>query len=455
MTGSKGPSVLVVAADPGLRRGVATALEGAWRVHAAQPSELRDPAGFVDVCGAVAVLDGREGERGLAALAPIRGLAASARLVLAGHVADEKLLEAALDLLRPAAALPWPAPAALLRHAVSSSLPAGPCGEGARPGQRRAPALLGVSAAIRSVLDEVRRVAPSNLPVLILGETGTGKELVARSVHEHSPRSRGPFVPMNCGALPEALLEGELFGFQRGAFTGAQRDKPGLFEQADGGTLFLDEIGDMPPSLQVKLLRVLESGEVRRLGDTRTRHVDVRIVSATHRPLEEMVVEGSFRQDLLYRLNAVAIAVPPLRRRRVDIPFLAQHFAEEFGAAQARRIALADDFLDALAVHDFPGNVRELRNAVERAIALAAPGEPVCAEHLPEALRGQPVTEPGPGAPRTLRERLEQVERSTIRAALRESGGNLTRAAAALGVSRVGLRQKMKRLGIAPAPRSR
>jgi two-component system response regulator GlrR len=217
--------------------------------------------------------------------------------------------------------------------------------------------------------------------VLILGETGTGKELVARSLHERSPRSEQPFVALNCGALPQSLLESELFGHQRGAFTGAERDKPGLFELVDAGTLFLDEIGDTSQGLQVRLLRVLEAQEVRRIGDTETRPVDVRLVSATHHDVERMVKDGEFRQDLFYRLNTVILHVPPLRARRGGIRLLAQEFAAELGTAHRRTVSLAEDCLAALDSLDWPGNVRELRGVVERGIAMAFPG------HRKEKLR--------------------------------------------------------------------
>jgi len=300
------------------------------------------------------------------------------------------------------------------------------------------------------VIAQVRQIASTRVPVLILGETGTGKELVARAIHEESPRAGKPFVAINCGALPEQLLESELFGHERGAFTGAERAKRGLFEQANGGTLFLDEVGDTSPALQVKLLRVLETGELRALGATATRRVEVRIVSATHRDLELAVEEGRFRQDLLYRLNTVTIDLPPLRRRRVDIPFLAQHFAEEFGEANARRITLDEDFLEALAAHDFPGNVRELRNAVERAIALTRPGESVSAQQLPSGIGESRAREAlAASASGSLRERVLRVEEAAIREALERHCGNRTHAAAELGLSRLGLRNKMKRMGIA------
>jgi transcriptional regulator with PAS, ATPase and Fis domain len=307
-------------------------------------------------------------------------------------------------------------------------------------------ALLGVSGAIREVIEQIRQIAPTPIPALILGETGTGKELVARAIHEQSPRQSKPFVAVNCGALPDSLLESELFGHKQGSFTGAHRDKRGLFEEADGGTIFLDEIGDTSPALQMKLLRVLETKEIRPLGDTRTIRVDARVVSATHRDLETAIEAGGFRQDLFYRLNAVTIYVPPLRRRRVDIPFLAQHFAEEFGAGDARRIALSDEFLDTLSEREFPGNVRELRNAVERAIALASPGEPVTGAHLEPVSRG--ADSAGLDLSGSLKEVVDRVESAAIRAALEQSDGNRRQAAKTLGLTPPGLRYKLKRLGL-------
>jgi two-component system response regulator HupR/HoxA len=320
--------------------------------------------------------------------------------------------------------------------------------EKARAG--REPALLGASQAMAEVLERIRQVAPSRVPVLILGETGTGKELVARAVHRLSGRAGGPLVAVNCGAMPDSLLESELFGFRRGAFTGADFSRQGLFEQASGGTLFLDEIGDTTPALQAKLLRAIEEQEVRPLGATETVRVDARVVSATHRDLDAAVEEGAFRQDLLYRLNTVTIHVPPLRERREDIPVLAQHFADQFGEEHARRITLGEDFLEALCERDLPGNVRELRNAVERAIALTPPGEPVSAKRLGQ-LDG-PASSPRARRRGTLRERVRQVEIEAIQEALLRCEGNRTRAAQALGLSRLGLRQKMRRLGLERSP---
>ncbi len=377
---------------------------------------------------------------------PICELPAGRARVLVTRDLSDGLLEDAIRRLNPAAVLKAPVQAPALRLAVRRALPGEDLGRGARENQRPAPIVLGVSAAIRDVLEQVRKIAPSGLPVLILGETGTGKELVARSIHLESPRAEEPFVTVNCGALPETLLESELFGYRRGAFTGAADSKRGLFQEADRGTLFLDEIGDTSPAFQVKLLRAIEAQEIRPLGTTESVHFDVRIVSATHQDLEAAVERGTFRRDLLYRLNSVVIELPPLRRRRVDIPFLAQHFAEEFGEAHARRVTLGEDFLDSLARQEFPGNIRELRNAVERAIALTGPGETVCAGRL-DGL-GQlhsHATIPTEGS---LRERIELVETAAIQDALERFQGNRTRVAEALGVSRLGLRQKMRRLGL-------
>ncbi len=303
-----------------------------------------------------------------------------------------------------------------------------------------------ISAAMDDLLSRVEKVAAMRAAVLVRGETGTGKELIARALHDRGPRADRPFVAVNCGALPEELLESELFGYVRGAFTGADRDKEGLFEHADAGTLFLDEIGDTPPTFQVKLLRAIETGEIRPVGARGTKRVDVRIVSATHRDLDEAVAAGTFRQDLLYRLNALMIEVPPLRERKIDIPLLAAHFAEEIGADLGRCIKLGEDFLRSLADRSFPGNVRELRNAVERAIAFRDNDEEVGPE---TAKASGPELAPERLGTGTLKEQVERLERAAIAAALTRFEGNRSHAAEALGLSRPGLRQKMRRLGLA------
>ncbi|MBW1686716.1 MAG: sigma-54-dependent Fis family transcriptional regulator [Deltaproteobacteria bacterium] len=445
------PVVIVVARAPRLRRGVTAALTPEFAVHELQPNKALDPARWLDAAGMVVVLDAEDDETTLEALESLSAVPAAAALVLLLEAdAPEDLIDSALEQLAPHQVLNAPVAAPVLRYAVRRALPSHTPGQGARPNHRPAQALLGVSSAIREVIDQIRQIAPTHIPALILGETGTGKELVARAIHEQSPRCGGLFVAINCGALPDSLLESELFGHRKGSFTGADRDKRGLFEHADGGTILLDEVGDTSPALQMKLLRVLENKEIRPLGDTQTIRVDVRVVSATHRNLEAAIEEGSFREDLYYRLNALTIYVPPLRRRRVDIPFLAQHFAEELGAAHARRITLQEDFLESLTRRDFPGNVRELRNAVERAIALATPGEPVTSEHLEPPPRESIITPLDLGD--TLKELVDRVETEAIRTTLERFGGNRRRAAEALGLSRPGLRYKLRRLGLEPSP---
>ncbi len=444
------PELLVVAEEASERRSIAAALGDGFALRLLPPSALRSTAASIDVACAIALLDTRRPETELEALAPLRDLAAGRALILLVAGPGDERARQALALLAPARVLAHPVPAALLRFNVDSVLEASARGKGARDAHRPAVALLGVSAAIRELLDQIRRVAPTRSPVLVLGETGTGKELVARAVHAGSPRAARPFVAVNCGALPAALLESELFGHARGAFTGADRARRGLLEEAHEGTLFLDEIGDMPAELQVKLLRALETGEVRPLGSSGVRSVDVRIISATHRDLEAAIEAGEFRQDLYYRINTVSLYLPPLRRRRVDIPFLAQHFAETFGAANARRIVLDEAFIEAISRLDFPGNVRELRNNVERAIALAQPGERVGLEHLPPAPRRSTPPAKPPPAGTTLREAVDELERELIASALARHAGNRTRPAAELGLSRLGLRKKLERLSGAP-----
>ena len=295
--------------------------------------------------------------------------------------------------------------------------------------------ILGDSPALLAALDLVDRVAPTDLPVLLGGEPGTGKELFARRVHTHSRRASGPFVAINCGALAPTLLESTLFGHVRGAFTGADKPRRGLFGEADGGTLFLDEVGDMEPALQVRLLRVLESGEVLPVGADRPVHVDVRVVAATWRDLGARVAEGAFRDDLYWRLRGVEVHLPPLRDRGEDILQLARHFLAGFGGDR--------DFTDAagaaLVAHAWPGNLRELRFAVQRAAVMAG-RRPIDAADL-----GLTVAAPdGTG----LAAQVEALERRAIRAALAAEGGNRSRTARRLGLSRQGLLNKMERFGL-------
>jgi two-component system NtrC family response regulator len=290
--------------------------------------------------------------------------------------------------------------------------------------------LIGTGAAMQRVRDRIAKVAPTNSTVLILGETGSGKELVARAVHEQSARADMPLVAINCGALPESLIESELFGHRKGAFTGADEHRVGLFEVANGGTLFLDEIGELPRAMQSKLLRVLESGEIRRVGDNQSLQVDVRVVCATHRNLEQMVEADEFREDLMYRINTFEIHVPPLRERIADIPELAHHLYCRFRPSASRsRELFTLETLDSLQAHIWPGNVRELANVIEHA-TIVSEGPPVTPDDLPRrfASRGLRRRVLGPVA-------LRDLEMQAIQEALDRHEGNKSAAAEELGIS--------------------
>jgi two-component system response regulator AtoC len=331
------------------------------------------------------------------------------------------------------------------------------------------PAELGLvaeSRAMHAALDLVARVAEHNTTVLITGESGTGKEVIARAIHRASPRALRPFVGINCAAIPESLLESELFGHVRGAFTGATADKAGLFDQANGGTLLLDEIGEMPVGLQAKLLRVLQEGEIRRVGDQKTRRVDVRVLAATARDLAAEAAAGRFREDLFYRLNVVAIELPPLSQRREDIAPLARHFVARLAQRFGRPLALSEDAVAWLEEHEWRGNVRELENAIERAVVLTdrnelEPGDFRVVPPLRNAERGsggedhaergrggEDHAERGPGGEATLNDVVEAAEREAIAAALGATDGNRRAAAKRLGVSLRTLFYKMSRYGL-------
>jgi DNA-binding NtrC family response regulator len=330
--------------------------------------------------------------------------------------------------------------------------------EGAQRG-----ALIGVSEAMQRVRSVIEKVAETDATILVRGESGTGKELVAREIHERSlNRRRGSFVAVNCAALPSELIESELFGHEKGAFTGAASRRQGKFEQADGGTLFLDEIGDMSANVQAKLLRALEERRIERLGGADSIAVDVRIISATHRPLEQEIAAGNFRADLFYRLRVVTIEIAPLRERREDIPILAESFAQL--AAERYELPLrpiAQSALRRLVEYEWPGNVRELRNTIERAVILAE-GDELTARDLPEEISGQtspapdnilsaPEEKNGLSVPFTadFREDRREFERRYIARCLEETGGNVTRAAAILGMHRQSLQHKLRELGLA------
>jgi two-component system response regulator HupR/HoxA len=307
--------------------------------------------------------------------------------------------------------------------------------------------IVGNSAALRRTLDLVERAVPSDTTVLVLGETGTGKELIARALHYNGPRADKPFVSENCGALTPELLTSELFGHARGAFTGASDDRQGLFEVADGGTLFLDEIGECPPELQTRLLRVLDQGEIRRVGDSHPRKVDVRIIAATNRDLAADVAAGRFRQDLYYRLKVFSVSLPPLRERREDIPLLAEHFLRTLQRRNGKQLlGISESALGCLTAYDFPGNVRELQHEIERAFTLAEAGEFVTAEMLSEPIAK--TTAPAEAAGQHLRGVVERAETQAIRDALLRCNGNQTQAAADLGIGRRTLLDKMQRYGI-------
>jgi DNA-binding NtrC family response regulator len=311
--------------------------------------------------------------------------------------------------------------------------------------------IIGKSRKMQDVFWLIREVAGSDATVVIQGDSGTGKELVASAIHYNSKRRARPYIRVSCASLPESLVESELFGYEKGAFTGATQRRIGRFEAAAGGTLFLDEIGDLPLSVQAKLLRVLQERQIERLGSNRPIDVDVRFVSASLRSLEEEIAEGSFREDLFFRINTVSIHLPPLRERREDIPLLAEAFLREFSGERGKEIEdISDDALEILDTHSWPGNVRELRNVIERAVVFCR-GPRITPEHLPPGLRDTPPAPPSFVPARQaepLRRAVERAEIETIRAALAATDGRRNEAAEILGISRKTLWEKIKAYGI-------
>jgi DNA-binding NtrC family response regulator len=309
--------------------------------------------------------------------------------------------------------------------------------------------IIGRSPAMQEIFATIERVAPSRATVLLAGESGVGKDLIARAIHFHSPRRDRPFVKINCTALPENLMESELFGYEKGAFTGANTTKPGKFEQADTGTVFLDEIGDVPASIQVKLLRILQEREFERLGSNKTRHIDVRVIAATNQDLRAALEQGTFREDLYYRLNVVPINIIPLRDRMQDIPFLAEHFLHKYAAEAGNRIeTITPAAMSKLMSYHWPGNVRELENVIERSVVMCT-GETLDAADikLDNAPRprnaGTELTLP-PGMT------LDQYEQELIREALKRANGNKSQASRALGLTRNALRYRLAQMGLEP-----
>jgi two-component system, NtrC family, response regulator AtoC len=316
---------------------------------------------------------------------------------------------------------------------------------------RRFGGIVARSPGMLRALELASRVAPHPSSVLVTGASGTGKELVARLIHRESSRADGPFIAVNCGAVPENLLESEFFGYVKGAFSGADRDREGLFEAADGGTLFLDEVGELPSTLQVKLLRALQEGEIRRLGGTATKKVDVRIVSATNRDLEDDTREGHFREDLYYRLAVVPIHLPPLRHRPEEIPLLLHHFIERGRDRLGIEVEGPEpDALEALLAYDWPGNIRELENVVERALILTE-GPRMAMEHLPDRIRSPDPSRKHfvlPDDDLSVKRHSAELERVLIQRALERTGGHRAQAAEALELSQRALRYKIKEYGL-------
>ena len=306
--------------------------------------------------------------------------------------------------------------------------------------------IVGRSRAMQEIFATIMRVGPSRATVLLAGESGVGKDLIARAIHFHSPRKDRPFVKINCTALPENLMESELFGYEKGAFTGANVSKPGKFEQANTGTVMLDEIGDVPPSVQVKLLRVLQEREFERLGSNKTTHIDVRVIAATNRDLRAALEDGTFREDLYYRLNVVPLEIPPLRERKDDIPYLAQHFVEKLSAETGGRVSsITEAAIEKLMQYSWPGNVRELENVVERSMVMAM-GEKLDAADIRLDMNLRHRQQGELSLPEGMS--LDQYEQELIRNALKQSDGNKSGAARLLGITRNALRYRLTQMGI-------
>jgi two-component system, NtrC family, response regulator AtoC len=446
--------VLIVDDDPGLRKSLSLLLDGDGHGVAAEPGAESALARLKAERFDVVLCDVRMPEMdGLEFLRRYQALGGRALVIMMSAYGRE---EAAIAAMKEGAYDYLPKPfrsdevLLTLRKAEERERLRGRIASlEAEVARYREPDVVADSPAMRRVMDLATRVAPHPTTVLITGESGTGKEVVARAIHRMSPRRDQGFVAVNCAAIPESLLESELFGHARGAFTGAVADKIGLFEEANGGTLLLDEVGDLPLSLQVKLLRVLQEGAIRRVGEARERRVDVRLIGATARNLEADVGTGRFREDLFYRLNVVRIHIPPLRERAEDVEHLALVLLQRAAGRAGRRAEFAPDVLPALRQHRWPGNVRELENAIERAVVLSTDG----------VIRGDAVREAGQGAgpetagtraatPARLKDAVAQAERDAIANALATAQGNREQAARLLGVSLRTLYYKLRDAGL-------
>ena len=442
MTDAARPRALIVDDEPDLRElcGVALGRMGVATVEAPDLATARRvlTQGGVDLCLTDMRLPDGDG------LELVAWMQRHAPSVPVAVITAHGSVEAAVTALKSGAFdfVSKPVELAQLRTMVQTALKLGT----ARASTAGAARLTGDSAPMQQVRALLARVARTQAPVLISGESGTGKELAARFVHDSGPRADKPFVPVNCGAIPAELIESELFGHRKGAFTGATADKPGLFQAADGGTLFLDEIADLPMAMQVKLLRVVQEKAVRPIGAVAEEAVDVRVISATHRDLAAEVAAGRFREDLYYRVVVIEVHMPPLRERREDLLPLANRILARLAEGQGARAAtLTDAARGALLTHEFPGNVRELENVLERALALAGDG-PIDAEHI--RVRRPSERAPGPGAAPALEAKLADVERDAIKAALAQTGNNRTAAARLLGMTLRQLRYRIAKLGL-------
>jgi DNA-binding NtrC family response regulator len=437
--------ILVVDDDPAIRASLGRALQGAGHAVAEAASGEEALTRLESHPPDVVLLDIRmPGLDGLDALARIgecapatsvimvTGEATLANAMRAGQRGAFDFIEKPPDLLHLLGVVAEAGRAARLRRHAGAVPPAADFG------------IVGSSPAVQALIEQVRRVAPSQGRVLITGENGSGKDLVAHAIHALSKRAGGPLVKINCAAIPRDLVESELFGYERGAFTGALQSKKGRLELADGGTLFLDEVGDLSLEAQAKLLRVIEAGEVERVGGTRTTTVDVRIVAATNKDLAAALESGDFREDLYYRLNVLPVHVPALRERRSDVRPLAVHFLAGFCAAEEKSAKrLGEEACRLLEEYHWPGNVRELRNLMERA-AILVTGEEVSAGDLAPWLESAPGREEGSG----LRGEIERRETEAIRRALEGANWNVTQAAASLGIDRTNLHRKMRKYGV-------